>query len=1645
MKFFFALVTRTALRLRWLTIAMVFVLLALGVYAANDLNQELLPPIELPQTIILGQVAGMTSEQVLTVMTERLEEALAGIDEIVNLESQTTGAFGTVMIAFNDFGINQPRLVDEIRAQLDAVWFPLRRIEAPPDVEPQVFASQLLGDLSPEVMLYLAENDTNFLFQLAPSIWEVLAEDTVRVVAAYLAQQDEGDIQVNPLERLVEKEIAPQLRALDNIASVSVDGGQALPGEEARLAVASDPDPLANSLLLRLSPEVWDIISARLDLGEQNTAAVQRLSEISVAVPVLPPPLPESWQFDQFRDAQDLVEMQTITLSTGQMFNRFYNQGRIVGALGQTDDLTPEIVSRMLEIEPTLVEYFDADHLVRMSPEVFAVLPDDFIANLDGFTRDALAAAALAQRISGEVVERAPVDLPGPWMIQPPQVITFSFADIPLATFSVAGTASAAVDAPQVVQPAPQADTQASTPATGPANNIDAPNRQAIPEGPPLPPIFQTIGAGFGAELNTADDLIAVPLPPELAETAGIDSLSAADILNLLVAPPEGFDDVGPALPANVINLLIASLNTEIVSFIAEYDPNFLPALAPQVYERLSDPVLLLPQVAPPVSEAWSLLVGQPEFTDDFTGTLDDLILMGEGSPAATLNLINADIPATFAGYEMRLFDSITPAEVRYFRLYEPDFFERLDDDVLRKFSQPVLALIPADVLDSLDDALAAELRAIISGEQDSAFAAQQALYVRSIPPSDPDAPALNAEWTFLEPSYGIQLRAADDFFRFPENYVYTTAAELINSVFQSPQGVSFAPDLLGNMPVEAIRYIVDRDASTLLGLETQALQLLPSDGLVLLPQELQDQAREGGDRFIPVSQVTRTNGSPSLFVTVFKDADANTVVSFSQVNRIMQQIDAENEEIQIGIVFEQSSFIEDSISGVAREGSLGAVFAVVIILTFLSSGVWHMPTRRRAGAVLTVIFAGLMLVLVLINLDGDGLRAAFDRADVVLRVLLMVGIAAGLVILFWPGRLPAPAWRATIVIAVSIPLSILTALVGMRWVSPFMHELILPLSEQSGALGDFFSFVLRLFPDQLTLNIMTLSGLTVAVGRVVDDSIVVLENIVRYMQAGGDKKTAVLEGTRDVSAAIFTASMIALIVFLPLGLTGGIVGAFFLPFGLAVTYALFGSFAVAVTVVPVLAYLFIDVDELPEEGDIWVARYYRPLLAWALSSRATRATVIAIAFGSMIFGFFLFGQRPAAFLPDFGEPQVSVDVSMPPGTDIATTNSLVREIEEYLFSAVPAEQLRAIQTTVGGGGANFETLLTGSGVNESQANVVVGLSVGQRELDDWTRRVRQEADTIFGEDNVTVSSASIAEAGIGGFSLVVSGPADELAALDALVIETLNGIDGITNVSSNLSQANNGGDGEENNGPLTIIRINRQSALSYTGELETQNTIGVTAEAVDAVRALPELRERPHITVSQGFSSEIQTEGFNSLPIAMMIAVVIVVTILIFTFQSLVYWFAIILSIVVAPVGAAIALTLTDRVLGISALIGLLMLLGLVVTNAVVLIDRVRSNRSERGLGVYDALIEAGGRRLRPILMTSLATIIALIPLAIGLSDGAIIASELGTVVIGGVFSSTMLTLIVVPVMYSLLHPLHQRLSLRREVAQAETAADTE
>lgn len=1622
MKRILSVVTGLSLRFRYLTLVLAIAFLILGVVAASELNQELLPPIDLPQTIILAQASGMTTEQVMNILTQRIEPELAQISDIINIESTTTGAFGSVIIAYNDYGINQARLQAEIQAAIDRVWLPLRRIQAPVG-ERQAFVSRLLSDLTPEIVLFLAEADPNFLFQLSPEVWGTLADETLRAALGYLSVQGErADSARGALQRLVEKDIVPQLRGIDLVANVVIAGGQVLPGEESALTAfeqGDGSDGASESLLLTLSPRAWEVIASRIaELTTLDASAVEFLSQYAAQAPVSAPELPESWQVDHFHDATDLLEIRTLTTSIADILNDFYTDGYIVGALGQVDDLTPEIVERMLSMEPGLVEYFQAEHLSAMSPDVFAVLPDDFINNLDGFTRDALAAAVLAESITGISPDGAPVELPSQWRIQAPQLIAFSFADIPLATFSISST--------RVPDAAPEGDAPAAGSSTeGDAVLEDAP--VVVPEGPALPEDLAGFGSLLGIELNTADDIILIELPPLAANALGIESLSASDLLNFLalLADPASLPE-GVEIPALPIALdaggIIGDLTPEAIAFLAEYGDDFLNSLSPAVFNLFSDETLLA--FPPLLADAWDVLASQAQFSNLPLRTAADIAALGDGSASSVLETINDNVPARFEGYEVRLFDSLTPADIRYFLLTEAGFYDNLDPGIIEKFSAQVLANLPDAVFARMEDDAADRIRAIASGDQPSAFAAlEEALYSTNVIPPDPSAPALNPEWQeiagFVQ---GVrEFNNAFDLFRFPE--ATGTPAQFINGLFDSPGGRNFAPGLLGGMSVEAFNYIAAADPTFITDLIPRAILLLSDEVKAILPPDILSAAIEGGQVFTPTTQVTRNNGAPSLLLTVFKTADANTVAAYAQVERVLRAYADAHNDINLGVVFEQSSFIEESISGVVREASLGAVFAVTIILIFLSGGIWSRNPRRVVGSIMVVVFSLALIGLVIAGLDAaDGsVSTAFAQADTVLRVLLIAGTTAGLVVLFWPGDLPDPAWRATLVIAVSIPLSVLMALIGMRWLSPFMHQLIAPLAEDSG----FFTFILRLFPDKLTLNIMTLSGLTVAIGRVVDDSIVVLENIFKQLQAGGmTKRDAILSATRDVSAAIFTATLIAVVVFLPLGLTGGIIGAFFLPFGLAVTYALAGSFLAAVTVVPALAYLFISLEDMPEEGEFWVARYYIPVLRWTLSTGTSRAVVLGIAVISMLFGFFLFGQRPFAFLPNFGEPQITISIELPGSTRITETNQLVLQMERAVQETIPAGNLRAVQTTIGGGGElSFEAFLTGGTVAENVASLIVGLHVTQNQLTQFTQTLREQAVAIFGEENVVVSGASIAEGGFGGFALVVSGPQGELARLDPVIIEALNAIDGIANVSSNLSEVSASGD----DGPTTLLRVNQVSAVSYTAELETQDTIGVTRRAIEAIRSLPDLPEG--VNVSQGFQSEIQEQGFASLFVAMAIALVIVVVILAVTFGSLVYWLAIILSVVVAPVGAAVALTLTDRVLGISALIGLLMLLGLVITNAVVLIDRVRSNRTERGMALRDALIEAGGRRLRPILMTSLTTIIALIPLTVGLSEGAIIASELGTVVVGGVFSSTLLTLIVVPVAYSLLHPIHQRL----------------
>jgi multidrug efflux pump subunit AcrB len=1661
MKRLFSGITSLALRYSLVTILFVVLILILGGIAATQLNQELIPPIAFPQTIVVAQVTGQTSDQVLNVLTSRLEVALQEqVPELANIESTTASAIGSVIVASNDFGNDQDALVRKIEETVGSVWLPGRQIEAPPGTDPKDFAASLLADLPPEVIVYLAANDGGFLFQLDPEVWRSLSDETALAGLARLVTETDTQ-QRDALVQLVESVFVPQLRSVSGIADVSVQGGQRLPDDDQvdAQAVPTEAED-GYSRLAQLSPEVLQILLDRFGVDYSDPSGLQRLQNHAIAVPETPPALPGSWQSPGFVNSDDLLEMASLTRSTAGALNSFAATGGIRGALGQTDDLTLEVFSQYLALDPSLVHAFDAEQLSALPLEIRDYLFDTtarstapppavaeelerFVNSLDGFSLDALSATQLAGLLTGERIEPTPVDLPQAWQVAPPQVITFSFADVPLATFSVFDNGTD-VDSPAVSVPeSSEAETVVDS------STEIAPDVQALaeaPEGPPLPQLVAVLGQFLGVELTTADQLLDIRPTGAFADMLGAESLGAADFFNTLAtlgsldvdqlaggssALDQGdlsefagaLNECGVGLldiaggSFNLAETAISCIGPDVFSFLASQEAGFYDRLQPAVYDYMSRDVYTSLGITPPLGNAWSQLAAQPQFSAAPLRTAADLVALGQGSAASILNQINTGVSAPFAGSEIRLIDGLAPVVVQYLIDREPGFISRLDTDVVLKFSPEVLRSLDARDLSQLPADVQEQVAAIASGDVPSALQAISDRYTTDSVPADPAAPVLNADWQPVAQFLGIELNNAFDLFRFVD--VTGTPAEFFNGLLTSQQGAALAPSLLGNLSAEALEYIADEDPGFLAELSPDVLSLLDKEVLQGLPEEILAIA-ESGKRFRPTARVTRTNGADGVLITIYKDASANTVEAFYAVKAVVDRLDAENTGVSIDIPFEQSSFVEESIAGVVREGSLGAVFATIIILVFLSGGVWLRHSRRVAGMVMAILFGMLLLLLTLTNLSaaqGD-LLAAFGLVDVVTRILLLGGLGTGLVVMFWPGELPYPAWRSTLVIGVSIPFSIFAALALMYWLPSLVNQALAPLSSSSGLVA----FILRLFPADLTLNIMTLSGLTVAVGRVVDDSIVVLENIFRQLQSGMDKREAILSGARDVSIALFSATTIAVVVFLPLGLTGGLVGEFFLPFGLAVTYALAASFFVAITVVPVLANLFISERDVPEEKESWMERGYLPILRWALSSRSSQFVVVSLAVGSFVLALVLFSSRPFAFIPELGEPQITVDITLPPGTGILETEDLVTAFEGSLRSSENAGEIQTIQSTIGGGGMSLETLFgVGGGVAENQASLTISLEAAS-EIEALTQIARETAASVFGDDVAVVSAGSISSSGFAGIELVVSGPDQmTLETYDSQILVALGSVAGVTNVTSNLIDT---GEGSE-----TIIRVNGQPAIKYSGDLETEDVIGVTDAAVQVLESLslPE-----GVTVSRGFTSDLQSDGFQSLFVTMAIAVVIVIVILVIVFKSPVYWIALISSILVAPVGAAIALTLADRVLGISALIGLLMLIGLVITNAVVLLDRVNANRYERGMNVYDALLEGGARRLRPILMTALATIIALVPLAIGLSQGAIIASELGTVVIGGVVSSTLLTLIVVPVLYLLLTPLHDLLMKR-------------
>lgn len=733
-------------------------------------------------------------------------------------------------------------------------------------------------------------------------------------------------------------------------------------------------------------------------------------------------------------------------------------------------------------------------------------------------------------------------------------------------------------------------------------------------------------------------------------------------------------------------------------------------------------------------------------------------------------------------------------------------------------------------------------------------------------------------------------------------------------------------------------------------------------------------------------SGISLMNGEPSISLDIYMSQGANTVDTASaareKLDEVNASVEAAGQVVTSDIIFDQSVYIEDSISTLVKEAVLGAVFAILVILVFLMSV------------------------------------------------------------------------RSTLVTAISIPLSMLVAFLLLWW-------------------------------QGISLNIMTLGGLAVAVGRVVDDSIVVLESIYRHVQKGEDTKTATLEGTKEVALAITASTLTTVAVFLPLALVSGLIGEIFRPFALTVTFALLASLLVSLTIVPVLSSYFINKGKIrPVKTDGTVlTRTYEPVLRWALN-RPVWTLVIA---GVLLVGsFMLVPFIGTSFIPSMGEKSATITVELPAGASQEMTIEEASALEAVVRSNAEVE---TVQIQVGGEG--LAAAFTGASNSQATMTVVFDDSVDMTET---LETLRTELTSAAGE-GVAVTVEDSASAGTGGSNvqLVVTGEDyaqvsevanqltaevqevenvvnvtnDVVAAKPELVVtvdpqaaalagtspaqvaaqvnEALAGVQGGTltldgqtlpvvmvltgatdaETLANLPVAGNGtvtlgevATIEQRDGPTQVNRVNGDRSATVTGVITSQETGGVITEVNQIVA---DFDVPDGVTVSQGGVAQDQGDAFTSMAFAILFAIAAVYIVMVASFGSLTTPFVILFSLPLAIIGVLLALFISGKTIGLPAMIGLLMLVGIVVTNAIVLLEYVIELR-HRGYDLKDAIIEGGKTRLRPILMTAIATILALTPLALSTESGALIAADLAVVVIGGLLSSTLLTLLVVPVIYELI-----------------------
>ncbi|SDO28545.1 Multidrug efflux pump subunit AcrB [Paenibacillus sp. yr247] len=747
-----------------------------------------------------------------------------------------------------------------------------------------------------------------------------------------------------------------------------------------------------------------------------------------------------------------------------------------------------------------------------------------------------------------------------------------------------------------------------------------------------------------------------------------------------------------------------------------------------------------------------------------------------------------------------------------------------------------------------------------------------------------------------------------------------------------------------------------------------------------------------------------RLDGNPAIGMILFKSSSANAVEFSASLEKLIHDWKTTMPNVTFVNTFDSADQIKASINGLLREGVIGAILASLMILLFLRNV------------------------------------------------------------------------RMTIIVLVSIPLSILITLLLM-W--------------QFG----------------LTLNTMTLGGMFIAVGRVVDDSIVVIENIYSSLEKAQERNESVIKlATKQVSMAITSSTLATVGVFAPMGMVSGIVGGFFRPFAITLACALLSSLLVALTVIPMLAKLLVLRSKIKPHDKFKQSRFmtfYESVLEWSLKHR-----IKSLLITGLIFIVTIAATIPAlslSFLPN-SKPSKTMyfQIKMPYETSFEATDLKSKELEKtlmdtkdsngepvfkfvealvgftgndaqrtpyasqiyvevndqvdpaavkeqmktYILSELPKGSVVEPKQLGGGGGGISSTDFSYSLKGEDQDQLMKAAALVKEKLRTFPElseiednlsdakteiqiAVDQKKARAYGLNAATVrdtARAWIQKQSLGDlkfdnvtYTTTVSLNKSDKNSLEKLGTIPFTAANGTTVYLKEIANIN------EIQSANSLAREGQKQLVKVTAKINVENKNGVSMKVSLALK---------QIVLPEGVSTEVKgvsadiSDSFSQLFLAMGVAVAMVYLIMVLAFGNAGAPFAILFSLPLAAIGGLLGLIITRESLNITSMIGFMMLIGIVVTNAIVLIDRTQQLREE-GYTVRHALIEAGKVRLRPIIMTAGATIVALLPLAMGLSgEGGLIGKGLGIVVIGGLITSTLLTLVVVPIIYEMIEGFKGRVS---------------